>query len=123
MADLTRRNFLGLFGAAAAVAVVGMPAIASEIPVIMGDGVHDDTAGLRAFMLRQPVRVIDDAVEYFNGSILLKGGKTYKISDTVTVPEGVRLRGKGPKYPLFMMADNFPREKCAIWLSVRLRTG
>ena len=74
--DVSRRKFLGLFGAATAVVVSGIPTSADNIPAIVGDGIHNDGPGLNAFFARKPVRVVDDCVKILDdGSVIFTRGK------------------------------------------------
>ncbi len=75
MVDVSRRLFLGGALALVGASVVSGEALASPIPRIVGDGVHDDAPGLRALISRQPVR-IEDAVYAINddGSIDIGNG-------------------------------------------------
>lgn len=66
--DMSRRGFLRGLAGAAAVAVLAVPVVElvarEALPRIVGDGIHDDTAGLQAAVDGRPfisdvVRVID----------------------------------------------------------------
>lgn len=83
---LSRRSFLG--GAIVAVAVATLPlGRLTGVPIIWGDGFHDDTAGLQALFDGRPFRVADERAGrcyQSAGSVHLAGGH-YRLSDTLEV--------------------------------------
>lgn len=93
MVDLSRRSFLKITG-------VGLAAIAAPIafskigrlPVIIGDGVHDDTKGLQAAMDGKPFVCESGLVTSTNGTIELRGGE-YLITSPLNVKAGTTIRG------------------------------
>lgn len=59
--DVSRRSFLG--GALSLFAATAIPAGAfASVPVIYGDGISDDTAGLNALLAGEPFRVENSGV-------------------------------------------------------------
>lgn len=93
--DLTRRSFLRGALAIAAVSVVPIAAQeASTFPVIVGDGVHDDTAGIQAAFDGMPFvcegHVVTDA-----RTVKFVGRESrYKITSPVTLRrDGVTVDG------------------------------
>ena len=100
--NITRRGFLGaMLVAATAPAFVkadslmrlavprGMAQTASGL-VIWGDGVHDDTAALQAYMYGEPVAWASDPLSPFTG--FLRGG-TFRITSSLLLSSGSRLGG------------------------------
>lgn len=88
--ELNRRSFLG--GALALAAATKLPSAAfASAPVIYGDGVHDDTAGLQAALDGKPFRVVGRGayVVQKEGHIYIGQG-SFRLSDTL------RLRGPIP---------------------------
>lgn len=82
--NLSRRSFLG--GALALVAATALPADAfAQGPLIVGDGVHDDTAGLQALLDGQPFRVAGSGypMQLLNDGRAVISGGNFAISDTL----------------------------------------
>lgn len=85
---MNRRHFLRLSIGAAAIAAVPIAlkeAIRRQLPVIVGDGIHDDTAGLQAAINGEEFVCESGLVKMVDGGIYLDGG-SYLISKTVTIP-------------------------------------
>jgi hypothetical protein len=80
--NMNRRSFLGGFLTLSVAAVVGIPVEAA--PVIVGDGIHDDWAGLQAMLDGKPFRVDGNCYVAHDGII---GGKL-RFTKTLTFPEG-----------------------------------
>jgi hypothetical protein len=79
--NISRRAFLGgaiILAAATAVPVEAFSALAPR-PRIVGDGVHDDTAGLQALFDGEPVLIEGRVVTARDGMISLRGS-IHKIS-------------------------------------------
>lgn len=94
MSDLSRRGFLKvLFAAGIATAIPVSLDKAIGLPIIMGDGVHDDTAGLNAALSGKPFVAHDDCVRVAGGVVTLMGH--YRITDTLHLNSGsvTSLRG------------------------------
>lgn len=87
--ELSRRGFLT--GVIAVGAVAALPALASDMPILYGDGVHDDTAALQAFIDGKPV-IRDGVVYRCDGDepVVLHGG-IYEISDTLVFDNSAKL--------------------------------
>jgi hypothetical protein len=80
--EATRRSFLkGLF-AVTAVAATGLPNLAPALPRIVGDGVHDDWAGLQACFDGEPFRIENESVVALEGRL---SGGTFRISKTLLI--------------------------------------
>ena len=85
MTELTRRSFLrGLF-TIAAVSVVPATLLQADLPRIVGDGIHDDTAGLQAALDGKPFICEGNVVR--GTQSLHIGEGMYRISDTLTVTD------------------------------------
>lgn len=83
---LSRRSFLG--GALVLAAATAVPAHALKalgpLPVIYGDGIHDDTAGLQAAIDGKPFRVFGDrAYAVRTGGRVFIGQGRFRLSDTL----------------------------------------
>lgn len=90
--NTTRRTFLrGLF-TVTALAVTGLPALASDIPTIYGDGIRDDWAGLQAFVDGKPFRIEGEVIRASGG--VMTGGHM-RISKALAFrgPNTTRIRG------------------------------
>jgi hypothetical protein len=79
---MNRRDF---FRSALAVsAIAAVPLIASErAPVVYGDGIHDDTAGLQAALSGKPF-VSNGHLRTYANRLVLDGG-TYRLSETLKI--------------------------------------
>src|SRR5690242_8948130 len=86
--SISRRTFFGGAIALAAASALPLSAFAEPVPLICGDGVHDDTAGLQALLDGKPFRVASGApnVVYRNtgGDVYITGG-TYRITEALFV--------------------------------------
>jgi hypothetical protein len=80
--QLSRRSFLG--GTLAVVAATTIP-LTKSLPVIYGDGIRDDTAGLRALFSKMPVDIVGDQLTLVDADHLILRGGTFVISDTIQV--------------------------------------
>lgn len=85
--ELTRRSFLGGAVAVATVAAVAPVFPVSPLPILYGDGKHDDTLALQALLDKQPV--IDGTsseviVVGEHGHVFIQGG-VYLVSDTLHI--------------------------------------
>lgn len=87
--NISRRFFLGGVIAVAAGQLV-KPAFA--MPMIFGDGIHDDTRGLNALLAGEPFHVENEGVIVHEGNIL---GGTFKITDTLYLRDNVIISGSG----------------------------
>jgi hypothetical protein len=83
--EVSRRSFLG--GALALTAAAQLPsALYASVPLIYGDGVHDDTAGLQAALDGKPFKVVGKGVYIVDhkGFIHLQDG-AFKLTDTLHI--------------------------------------
>ena len=74
MIDLSRRSF----GFAAGAALFALPKLTfARVPILHGDGIHDDTEALSALFSGQPFKTAGDSFAplYEDGWAALKGGK------------------------------------------------
>lgn len=78
---LNRRKFLGGMLAVSAAAIV--PLTIETYPRIVGDGVHDDTAGLQAAFNGQPF-IADGFVVRECNTVYINSG-TYRLTDTLVL--------------------------------------
>lgn len=74
---MNRRAFLFGTSALVAAAVIPAPVMALVEPHLYGDGIHDDTVALQAFIDREFARVASDG-----GTVFIPHG-TYLISGTM----------------------------------------
>jgi hypothetical protein len=84
---MNRRHFLKITFAAAAVTAVSIRldyAVAERLPRIMGDGVHDDTAGLQAALNCKQFVCDSDLVQVTGSNVAIRGGR-YFVTDTLTL--------------------------------------
>lgn len=88
--ELSRRSFLGGVLCVAAVSVVPIVLGGVDLPVLYGDGVHDDTVALRAALNGEPF-IADGHIIKGTQSVALSGG-VYRLSDEIVVRGGVDLR-------------------------------
>lgn len=88
---ISRRSFLG--GALALTAASAVPASAlralGAVPVIYGDGIHDDTDGLQAAIDGKPFRVAGE-----DAYVLSKGGRVFFSSGTFRLSRTLHIRNK-----------------------------
>lgn len=87
--NITRRRFLQGVAALAAVVVLPklpLPELGPTVPILYGDGVHDDSPGLQALINGEPVDKRD------NASRMLPDGTLYISAGTYLIGETVRLR-------------------------------
>lgn len=124
MTDLSRRAFLGGALALTAAVAVPIPAFAREtlaLPVVYGDGVHDDTAGLQALFDGKPVIMQGERVQIDRAIGRVEFNGTFRTSATIHIgPQSVevdagRLRlvalSKGD-YPAIHLHKGAPRLSC-----------
>lgn len=107
---MERRSFLK--GALTLIAVSALPvmALAANIPEIVGDGRHDDTAGLNALFAGKPVIVAREHIiatsshlkggcYRISGPLEVQGASTIEHATFVTAPDYdgqfIRFRGGG----------------------------
>ena len=101
---MNRRSFLKIAGAAGLLTVTPISiasALATKVPIIYGDGIHDDTEGLQAAVSGKDfvcesdiVWVSGDTVKIYAGNFLISD--TITISDTRTLIGGSRFTMAGP---------------------------
>lgn len=75
----SRRSFLlGLGAALAAPAVVRADSLMKlwvpPLPIVWGDGIHDDAPGLNALLAGQRAIIKSEAVEVVNGAVFMRNG-------------------------------------------------
>lgn len=116
--NISRRFFLG--GTLAVATAIAVPIeLSARLPILHGDGVHDDWKALQAFASGKPFRTVDGFVgtvtegtisggDYFIGS-----GKMLEFEPGVKVMfEGVRfLRGDGME-PIYCDRAIHEKGKC-----------
>lgn len=93
MMDVSRRSFLG--GALALTAARSIPFSGlGHVPLIWGDGVHDDWAGLQAALNGEPFRAVGNRViaQNVGGKVLIHHG-SFRLSRTLVVPESGAIWG------------------------------
>lgn len=82
---MDRRSFLR--GAISALGAVTLPLPAFGLPIIMGNGEHDDTDGLQALLRGEPCQILRDGVRVLpNGTVWLDGG-VYRLTKMVFIRE------------------------------------
>ena len=85
---MNRKNFIKtLIGATSLVAIpaIGLAKpVAPTVPVLYGDGIHDDTAALQAWFDGTPLRFAKEVL-LLNGDTLF--GKKFLISNTIVLKE------------------------------------
>lgn len=89
-----RREFFG--GGLAIVAASIMPAQADPgPPVVVGDGVHDDTAGLNALLSGKEARIGNELLRIAQGGELRLAGQ-FLISSSLIFGSGISLKMEEP---------------------------
>ena len=92
MVEISRRSFFRLAVGAAAVVAVPIPlGDVARIPVLYGDGVHDDAEGLNALIRGEEVSFADPAMASRVGwrkGFLDLGGVTFHVKTPVLVDSG-----------------------------------
>ncbi|MBR9807458.1 MAG: hypothetical protein GYB49_09575 [Alphaproteobacteria bacterium] len=78
MMELNRRSFF--FGAGATVIAAAVPVNLKQVPVLYGDGVHDDTEALQAFFNHDRFKVARGNVLHRQNFLI--GGR-FLISETI----------------------------------------
>lgn len=86
--DLSRRSFLGGAIALTAATLLPLDAVASTVPSIHGDGVHDDTNGLQALLDGEPFRIVGERPMRLSneGHANITGG-TYRVTRPLIIRE------------------------------------
>lgn len=82
---MNRRNFLKITiaaGVALATPIVLTRALERRLPVIYGDGIHDDAAGLQAALRGEDFISHDSCVRVMDGVVHINSG-TYLIGETL----------------------------------------
>lgn len=74
---MDRRAFLRGAGVAALAATLPVPALGGSIPIIYGDGIHDDTAGFQAALDGRRFYSFGNKVRRIRGIVVVNGG-TYR---------------------------------------------
>lgn len=96
MPDLSRRSFLGgiLAVGTAATLVRSAPLLPRALPMLWGDGLHDDTAALNALLSGGEFEVSREGLALRKaGMILLREGN-FLVSDTISIgTEGTTIVG------------------------------
>jgi hypothetical protein len=91
---LNRRSFLkGALSVVAATVVLAKLPKDFALPQIIGDGLHDDTAGLQAALNGEPF-LCDGCVVRNATEVVLHDG-TYRLTSMITMPPFTTLRGEG----------------------------
>ena len=67
--ELSRRSFLGGTVAIATCSALKL-SIPAPFPIIRGDGIYDDTAGLNAFFAREPVIIENELLQHYTDDSL-----------------------------------------------------
>lgn len=90
--EISRRSFLG--GVLSVAAATALPNMAlAEVPVIYGDGRHDDWAGLQAMLDGRPFRAADGAAMVLRGEpagAFIAGGH-FRVSRTLMMTNRVTI--------------------------------
>ncbi len=81
---MNRRQFLRVTFASGLVAATGIPALASNLPTIYGDGIKDDTDGLQALFDKKPFQIRNGLAEFSKTHVLL-ANCTLRTTRTVFV--------------------------------------
>lgn len=98
---MNRRGFLKIVFTAAAVTALPITltkALEKTAPVIYGDGIHDDTAGLNAAINGRDFIARNECVKVHGNRIWLAQGCTYRLTDSLCFEkgtEGMHLDGRG----------------------------
>lgn len=87
--NVSRRSFLrGALTVGALSVLPAIPAFAERIPTLWGDGIHDDTQALQAFLDGKPVRVDGAFIAVRSGDGVRLSGGRFLVSDTIFVGDG-----------------------------------
>jgi hypothetical protein len=94
MVELSRRSLLCGIASVAAVAVIpsiAVAALAPNLPVLYGDGIHDDAPAIQAIVDHKPVMLGDGRLHPNDGPVPCLPVGNYRIDRSVTIiVSGVR---------------------------------
>ena len=93
--EIGRRNFLR--GALSLVALSVTPVVAlaaPDLPRIVGDGIHDDSAGFNAAINGKPF-ICDGCVVVADGDTVRLGAGTFRMASPITAERSVHISGIG----------------------------
>lgn len=85
--ELGRRGFLAAMFGAGAVLVAQPKLLVSRIPILWGDGIHDDTEGLEALFAGRPVKVMSGETFAPGAAPHLTGG-SYRVTAPLELGNG-----------------------------------
>lgn len=97
--NTTRRQFFKLTAGAAALTAMPDLTLASDVPVIWADGVHDDGPGLSALLRGEVVEFASakaaKAIEMVGDKVLFGDRAKFRLSSPIVIPPGrhVTLQG------------------------------
>ena len=109
MTELSRRSFLR--GALTVTAIAVAPKILTipAVPILYGDGVHDDTNALQTLFNGETVSIEGEFFKVSSG--VFKGGK-FLISDAINIPGG----GWNIDYIHLIRSPSFPPDRYTLRL-------
>lgn len=87
---MNRRHFLKIafaVGVATALPVALTKALEDSLPMVYGDGIHDDTLGIQAALDGRPFLAVEDCVRVIAGTVHLTSG-AYRVTDTIHLGRG-----------------------------------
>jgi hypothetical protein len=84
--DISRRSFLG--GTLSIGATAVLPVVPDRLPVIYGDGAHDDLEGLAALFNHEPVHILAEAVSVSADGVIETRGGPGRIGRTMYLEPG-----------------------------------
>jgi hypothetical protein len=100
--ELTRRSFLGGTVAIATCSAIGV-SVAAPFPIIRGDGVFDDTAGLNAFFAREPVVIEGQLLRHYtDDSLAMLTNGFFRVTNTIHIGKPTTILNcwfEGDSYP------------------------
>lgn len=86
--NLSRRSFLRGVLSVAAVSSVPLIRAMPVMPIIYGDGIGDDTAGLQALFDGLPVDIRSDVIRLLAGEHPIISGGIFRLTDGLVVSRG-----------------------------------
>ena len=108
MTEASRRSFLSGMLSLLAVSTSPIPLRAGNFPALWGDGEHDDAAGLRALLQKEPCLIYADGVLVDDHRGIIMHWGEFVLEQTLEVPEEVNILIERARFNLMRLADDAP---------------